>query len=191
MKPKAIIFDFFGVFCAESAKYWYAAHSIDEPYETIRTRIVNPYDKGVLSAHDAYAELGKVARLSEEAVHADWLSRAKVDTNMVAYGRELGTRYTTALCTNANAQFLKEIFTANGLDMLFPTVVISSEEHLLKPDPEIYRLTLSRMKCTPEETVFIDDRPGNVASAQTLGMRGIVFTDEATLREELAALGVV
>jgi putative hydrolase of the HAD superfamily len=187
---KAIIFDFFGVFCAESAKYWYEAHTVEEPYEELRARIIHPYDEGILSAHDAYEELGRPAHMTGSEVHADWLARATVDGEMIAYARELSARYPIALCTNANTEFLHEIFSANGLDGLFPILVVSSEEHLTKPDPKIYTLTLERMGCTPEETVFVDDRPINVAAAETLGMKGAVYTGVGALREELAALGM-
>ena len=190
MSPRAIIFDFFGVFCAESAKYWYAAHSSDESYESLRSRVIYPYDQGTLSAQDAYEELGKATHMSGEEVHADWLARAQVDTEMVTYGRDLSSRYPIALCTNANSLFLREVFARHSLETLFPTVVISSEERIVKPDPELYRITLKRMGCTPEETVFVDDRSENVVAAEMLGMKGVLFTDTTRLREALETLQI-
>ncbi len=58
---------------------------------------------------------------------------------------------------------------------LLDGMVISGREHLIKPDPAIYRLLLSRYQLDPDETVFIDDREENVCVAQSLGIAGIVY----------------
>ena len=42
----------------------------------------------------------------------------------------------------------------------------------------------------PEETVFFDDMPGNVAGAQAAGMHAFVFTDAAQAERDLVSLGV-
>jgi 2-haloacid dehalogenase len=46
------------------------------------------------------------------------------------------------------------------------------------------------MKAEPAETIFIDDNPKNVAGAQAVGLQAIVYTDLASLRTALDALGV-
>ena len=61
-------------------------------------------------------------------------------------------------------------------------MVISGREKVMKPDERIYRLLLERYHLVPEECVFIDDRPGNIAAAQKIGMKGIVYTGEDALR---------
>lgn len=190
MKSRAIVFDFFGVFCKEVARYWYAKQTIDEPYESLRARIIAPYDRGTLSAEEAYAQLGAVAGVSGEEVHREWLAHAVVDQDIIALVQSLTPRYTTALCTNASAAFLKEILPMHELRSLFSTVIISSEEGVCKPEPELYQITLTRLGCNAEESIFIDDRPENVAAARALGMQGIVYKDLQALKEELARLGV-
>ncbi len=68
--------------------------------------------------------------------------------------------------------------------------VISSEEKLLKPAPQIYQVLLDRFHLRPEDCVFTDDRPENVEGALRLGMKGIVFRNaeqyEQDLRQMLA-----
>jgi putative hydrolase of the HAD superfamily len=58
---------------------------------------------------------------------------------------------------------------------LFDGIMVSSREHLVKPDPKIYERLMERYGLEPSECVFIDDRPENVAAAKALGMEGIVF----------------
>jgi epoxide hydrolase-like predicted phosphatase len=53
---------------------------------------------------------------------------------------------------------------------LFDGVVISADEGLRKPDPEIYELGAKRVGLAPVECVFVDDLPGNLKPALELGM---------------------
>lgn len=73
----------------------------------------------------------------------------------------------------------------------FRGVLVSGEVGLVKPDPRIYHLMLERYRLVAADAVFIDDKPANVAAAEAVGMRGIVFSDPAALRRDLAALGVL
>lgn len=67
--------------------------------------------------------------------------------------------------------------------------VVSSAVRLAKPQPEIFRLLLSKYNLKPEECVFIDDRVDNVNAAKALGITGIVFPGSAdALRKELAKI---
>lgn len=66
--------------------------------------------------------------------------------------------------------------------------VISSEEHLLKPDVAIYNCLLQRFGLNPQECVFADDRAENVAGAQKAGLHAIVFHDAQQYEAELKAI---
>lgn len=65
---------------------------------------------------------------------------------------------------------------------------MSGRVPLIKPDPEIYKLLLSRYSLRPADCIFIDDNPANVAAAQTLGIHAITFTNCPDLRKQLAEL---
>jgi 2-haloacid dehalogenase len=70
----------------------------------------------------------------------------------------------------------------------FRGIVVSGDEDLTKPDPAIYRLALDRFGIAPEDAVFVDDRADNVAAADAVGIRGLLFTDAEALRADLAQL---
>ena len=63
--------------------------------------------------------------------------------------------------------------------------VISSEEHFIKPEPEIYERLFARFNLKPEECVFTDDRPENIEGGRALGMEGIVFQNAEQYEREL------
>ena len=54
-------------------------------------------------------------------------------------------------------------------------VVDGSVEHVLKPDPRIYRIAFERLGVDAEDCLFVDDQPGNVAGARAVGMSAVWF----------------
>ena len=74
---------------------------------------------------------------------------------------------------------------------LFDDRVISGEEQLIKPDPEIFLLACRRFGVTPGEAFFVDDFPENVEAARAVGMTALQFTGAADLRQALAKLSVL
>jgi 2-haloacid dehalogenase len=73
----------------------------------------------------------------------------------------------------------------------FHHIVISGEEGVAKPEPEIYRLLCERAGIEPREAVLLDDSVPNVAGAHAVGMAAFHFTDVAGARRDLASIGVL
>ena len=73
----------------------------------------------------------------------------------------------------------------------FEGIVVSGDERLIKPDPQIFRVLIERYGVDPETTIFIDDAADNVAAAVAIGMTAVRFTDADTLRADLRRLGVL
>ena len=67
----------------------------------------------------------------------------------------------------------------------FDGIVVSGEEHLLKPDATIYKCLLERYDLQAEESLFVDDNADNVAGARNVGMKAIRFTSAVELEREL------
>lgn len=74
---------------------------------------------------------------------------------------------------------------------IFEDIVVSGTERLIKPDPAIFQLLLSRGGIDPASAVYIDDTQRHVDAARALGMRGVLFRDPPGLHRELAALGLL
>ena len=73
----------------------------------------------------------------------------------------------------------------------FDGIVVSGEERVVKPHPEIYRRLLSRYAIDPAAAVFIDDNRGNVDAAAALGIHAIHFQSPDQLRAELTSAGLL
>lgn len=72
----------------------------------------------------------------------------------------------------------------------FDGVIVSGDERLLKPDPAIYELLLSRYGLLAEDCIFIDDSPGNVEGARKVGMHAIHYSEAVDLAAELRRHGI-
>jgi 2-haloacid dehalogenase len=73
----------------------------------------------------------------------------------------------------------------------FDDILISGEARLVKPDPAIFRLLLTRIGRAAEACIFIDDVSANVAAAQGLGFTTIQFRSPEQLEQELRALKIL
>lgn len=73
----------------------------------------------------------------------------------------------------------------------FRDIVVSGEERLVKPDPEIFKLLLARNGLEAQSCLFIDDNPPNVAGAEAVGMKAHHFTGPDALRAYLAGHGIL
>jgi 2-haloacid dehalogenase len=73
----------------------------------------------------------------------------------------------------------------------FEGVLVSGEEHLIKPQPEIYELILSRYDIDRTKAIFIDDNLRNVIASKNIGLDAIHFQSAEQLAKELSNIGVM
>lgn len=93
--------------------------------------------------------------------------------------------------TNWSAETFPIAFERFDFFKLLDGIVVSGEEGLIKPDPEIYKRLLQRFDLQAPNCIFIDDNAGNIAAAKALGFEGIVFTTALELRQELTRRGIL
>jgi 2-haloacid dehalogenase len=96
----------------------------------------------------------------------------------------------TYALSNMPAEVLPELLDAFPALADFEGMIISGEERLAKPSPDIFHLLIERFGLEPNETVFVDDVPANVDAAWTLGFLAVRFESAALLRRTLAGWGV-
>jgi len=73
----------------------------------------------------------------------------------------------------------------------FLDIVVSGEERLAKPEPQIFRVLFERNGLDPASCFFIDDSAPNVATARELGMTAHHFTEAESLRRDCVSLGLL
>lgn len=73
----------------------------------------------------------------------------------------------------------------------FRDIVVSGVEQRAKPDPALYAIAEARFGAAPQEIVFTDDNPTNVAAARARSWDAHLFTGAEGLERKLIALGLL
>jgi len=89
--------------------------------------------------------------------------------------------------SNMSRETYAHIQSMDFFDM-FSGIVISGIEGCMKPDDEIFHLTLNRFDLDPVDTLFVDDSLVNIDTARRLGINGYHFKRSKNCYLELRAL---
>lgn len=139
---------------------------------------------------------------SQDPVHGDLIRRyyadAVISASPMPYSREWISKLKSAgfnvyVLSNFGEYAQKasvEKGAINFLDLV-DGYVFSWQIHQVKPEPEIYNYLMEKYNLLPEESVFIDDAPRNIAGAEKVGIKGILFTGYEDAINQLNVLGVV
>jgi putative hydrolase of the HAD superfamily len=114
------------------------------------------------SAHEFPANLYSDARMCLDELKEDHL-RLGVLTNHVS------------------EQSARELLARAGVLGYFETVLASGTERVAKPDPEIFRRGVERLKAEPHETLYVGDKPNtDVRAAEKAGLHGLWLHRDGT-----------
>lgn len=92
--------------------------------------------------------------------------------------------YRTYVLSNTNPVFyndwIAKAFRKDGKSITdyFDGIVVSFQELMCKPNPDIFRNLLNRYGLNPEETVFLDDSSENCESARSVGLQAVTITED-------------
>ena len=152
-------------------------------------------DRGTLREEDAFSSISK--RLPERLHDAAWKLICMWDrpilevAGMYELVEELkGLGYGIYLLSNASVR-QHDYWPRIPASRFFDGKLISADVHVIKPQPEIYRLCLEKFGLQAEECFFIDDAPANIEGALCCGIAGAVFHGDAKLlRSQLRTAGI-
>lgn len=199
MKLKNIVFDFGGVLMDWDPRYFYREYfenesDMDFLLKNITTNAWNIEQDRGRSLEKGTEKLIKEHPLYEKDIRAyydNWTTMLKGDIpKNVSVLRQLEGKYPLYGLTNWSAETFPYALENYDFFSLFEgKIVVSGEEKLIKPDPKIYQVLLSRYNLKADECVFIDDNSDNIKTAESLGFTGIRITSETDLAQELHNLG--
>lgn len=112
-----------------------------------------------------------------------------VEPEMLDVVRLLRGQLAVALLSNGTTRLRRDLHVLDLLDE-FDVVFNTAEIGIAKPDPEVFRHVCAELGTEPARTAFVDDQPGNVAGAASIGMPAVIHVDRTTTEEFLAGLGL-
>lgn len=183
MPPRALLFDFDGVL-ADTENVHVAAwqRTFDllgwEVPDEVCARAVEIDDRAFLAEVFARRKVeggdieGWVRR--KRALAASLLSDSPRIypgvSDLVGSARALVRLAVVSTTWRANIEVVLEVA---GLRDAFPVLVGKEDVRAVKPDPECYRLALSRLGIKPEEAVALEDSASGLAAARGAGIRTV------------------
>ncbi len=192
---KNIIFDLGGViinldtqatfdgFTAISQYTDWSQNSVDE------VDLFLDYEKGTISSEEfrtGIREMTGNADLTDEQIDKIWNSMLlDIPPARLELIQRLSEKYRLFVLSNTNAihvpVFNKIVENASGkpnIGAFFEKVYLSHEVKMRKPEREIYEYVLNDSQLKPEETLFLDDKEGNLMAAQAVGIHTFQITPQ-------------
>lgn len=199
---KSVIFDLGNVLALHDARIAARRYAkitgmtFQEVWDTILTsKTEKAYTRGEISSYEFYRyakSLGKnECKMSYLEFRDIWNEIFTENPGMEHVLKILKKKYPLYLISNTNAMHYKYLcgkywHLLKHFKRRFP----SHEVGARKPDPEIYKRVLKAVKLKPEHTVFVDDHPGFIEGARSVGMNGILFKNPKQLVRDLKKLDV-
>lgn len=182
------LFASFGAFCAEAGLAPDALVQAFRGDEAFRDTLI-AFEEGKIGEPAFEERFGSLLGIDHTGLIDRLFARVGPDEAMlgaVRAAREAGVR--TGLISNS---WGTRRYDRAMLEELFDGVVISGEEGMRKPAPEMYVLGARRAGADPSACVYVDDLPFNLPAAAELGMATVHHVDTpATIAELERLLGL-
>jgi len=187
MPIKAILFDLEGVLMRTRDKDFpmSLAKALNAPYKAVydffHGEMNDKVDRGDISQDEFDRTLIETLNLGKESIPIIRQvidEECFIDRQIVDKILELKPNHKIGLLSNYSKMMRDKIENDWDIKHLFDDIIISFEVGLIKPDPAIFALALSRLGATREESVIIDDRMKNIKGAREFGMHAIHYQND-------------
>lgn len=186
---KTILFDFGGVIINNPNHRWVSRWKkvlgINDHPEVVEL-IENPHEAQLVKdiclgnipedyIWDVMAEKWHIKPKLIEMFRRQVSSKSHVNQRILQLIKILNEDYQTAILSNAgdkSRRLMEDVF---HLHHYVDKIIISAEEGVIKPDPEIFRIAMERLNAEPEASLLLDDHLPNVIAARAFGMHAIQF----------------
>lgn len=166
--------------------------------EFLRTWTMSP---SVRALESGQIDGEKFARriVAEMALSMDWqelLNRfdswpEKIYPQAIDLVNRIPSRYLCAILSNINAVHWERIDVPGNFGDRFDRYFLSYQSGMLKPDRESYLQVIANYGCEPQEILFLDDNPFNVAAAEKEGIASVRIEGPEELQAALVDAGII
>ena len=123
-------------------------------------------------------------------MQAKWLDMFELEPAMIELAHRLSEHHQVFLLSNIGDLHWAHLAREYRLQTIGHGALPSYVAGVMKPHPAIYAEAERRFALEPGTTVFVDDRPDNIAAARARGWHGIVHQGYPDTLRRLQSLGV-
>ncbi|MFH1848918.1 MAG: HAD family phosphatase [archaeon] len=193
---QAIIFDVAGVITSAedeqmiqySVRRYGVSRDILEP---IYADCCKQYERGEID-EDRFTEIffRRIKRQADKAFFKTKFSMKTPNHKIIGLVKALKEKHPVYYLTNEGKQYWQRVERKFGINDIVTKGFVSYQFGMRKPAKELFKMVLKKIKCRPDEAVFIDDSLKNVEAAREMGICGIQFIDAEHLRADLRQSGL-
>lgn len=197
MTVKCIIFDLGGVLYKNGTLYPIAEHLsgiYNKQYEKIHAIIKENWIKArinEISCDVFWNNISSFLSSDKDELKQIWFDFEKMDNkditnqDVLEIAKKLKEDYTTAIISNHIEDWFNYLRKEYRLDEIFEKIITSFDTGFAKPQKEIFLKALDILKIKPDDCIFIDDKEKNTKTAQDIGFKTILFSNDIDLRNEI------
>ncbi len=193
---KSIIFDVGGVYMEGSfvdfVNNSYKILGLDKTFKaddlvTFDTNL----NKGLISHVDCFRNFFQtpISDSQMDKILDVWMNTWRPTEEMIDLVQRLQNKYVLAILSNSDSLNSAQ-YTKRGWYSYFQNLILSHEIGILKPDREIYEITLQKIGLPADQCLFIDDQEKALVPARELGMKTIHFQSLSQLKADLSSCAV-
>lgn len=171
---RALIFDCFGVLYHGSLGHLRQLLPPDRRQEL--TDLSMSSDYGYISREEYFARASEITGISATELQAITARQHIRNDALMEYLKSMKSHYKIGLLSNVGSNVMDNLFSPAEQAELFDAVVLSSDIGMIKPNPDIFEFTASKLGVLPEECIMIDDLLINIEGARQVGMKGVVYS---------------
>jgi putative hydrolase of the HAD superfamily len=164
--------------------------------------LFDEFEKGNISSaefRDGIRKITGIKSLTDEEIDGAWntllIGVPPVNHEILL---ELKKRYRTFLLSNNNEihykwiiNYLKSEYQVDSNSVFFEKDYYSHLMGMRKPDADIFEFVLRENNLDPAETLFIDDSPQHLKTAEQLGFQTFLMTPEDSLEKYVERAGLL
>lgn len=187
---KAVIFDFFGVFCPDITLEWFKKEIPDyedklDEFQSICTKS----DQGNLTKNEFLKDISKLTNINVKEITRGVEAQTIINFELVNYVRDyIHKDFKIACLSNGTHEWTLQAINDYDLGDLFDAIVLSGDLGIVKPAPEIYKYTLEKIGIKAEEAIFVDDRKVNIETPKSMGLCSLLFNDTQSFIKDFESL---
>ncbi len=151
-------------------------------------KLMDSYERGIIKSFKFYDEIKRILsleKLSFSEFSKKFCNIFSLNNEVLDIYSKLKDKFRFFYLSNTCEMHADYLDRKYNLFSLFDGGVFSYKVGYIKPENEIYRILLGKIRRNPKECIFIDDSEVNVEAAKTFGIKSILYTQDTDLREEL------
>ncbi len=180
-RNRILLLDMYGVIIKESKGYFIPytyEHFPETEYDKI-TKIFRQdksFTKAQLGEITSDEFLGMFGYEDTKETMRDYLKNyLTLDEQFIDFAEKYSEQMEFNLLSNDVSEWSEFLTEYYQLNSYFSDKIVSGDVAMRKPDKDIFLHTIERLKCKPEDCIFVDNSVKNLLVAEEVGMKTVLF----------------